>query len=161
MELQAIDYLVDDLAVGSIRETNQVQIATSDCLNRGAMGRVVVVLNMSSVYTAGFTSRAIARSRARASAALSAPEVKVGWRNQPVVVRSGAICVRLADTAGKRRRNTTREESSHVQLLPYLKVAADHDGNLGVELHGSSKHTTRSVDYSAISEKAVKRKIAR
>src|SRR5262249_15922025 len=43
-----------------------------------------------------------------------------------------------ADALRKRRGNAAGQERSHVQLLPGLKVSADHDCDLGVELHDDS-----------------------
>jgi hypothetical protein len=71
MKLQPIDDLVDDLALGA--HPTKLRSARVTALTASRLAASCAVLNMSSVQTAGVTSRANARSSARVSCGRSAP----------------------------------------------------------------------------------------
>ena len=136
VKLQAVDDLVDDLALGAQRNTHQIELGARNRLHhlavRGIVAGLEHVLGVDRRHHAA-RQRAVERARQRGTVGAIDQD---RLADQPQVFRARAVFIGLADAFRICRGDAAGEERRDVELLPGFEIGADDDGDLGVELQG-------------------------
>ena len=137
MKLQTVDDLVDDLAVGAKCQADEIEIVARNRLDGGAIGRVVRRLeHVLGIHGGLYVARDGPVQRAGQCGSVGAvdqdrlPDQRVIRRARPVRVRLR----RYSPETPPQCRLPGRPPHSASAMSP---LAADRDGNLGVELPGA------------------------
>src|SRR3982750_2400742 len=127
MKLQPINDLVDHLALGAHRKSNEVEVRARHCPPRLAIGGIMRGLE----HVLGVDRRLDAArqgpiERARQCGTVGAVD-QDRLSDQRVIFRARRVLIGLADAVGKRSRDAAGQERGNVELLPGLKISADHN----------------------------------
>ena len=131
MKLEAVDDLVDELALGAKCQADQLEIGTQGDLDGSSVGGIVRRCE----HLLGIDRRLhVARNRPiegpREGWAIGAVD-EDRFADQRVIGRAGRIFVWRSDRGGIGSGDAAGQEGCNVKLLPWLQIAADDDGNLG------------------------------
>src|SRR5262245_12514179 len=131
MKLEAVDDLVDQLALGAKGQADQLEIGTQGGLDHGPVGGIVRRCeHLIGVGRRLYLARDSPLQGSGESWSIGAVD-EDRFADQGVIGRTGPIFVRHADAGGIGCGDAAGQECCNVKFLPWLQIAADDDGNLG------------------------------